>query len=134
MDFIKETRGLRNNNPGNLRHGSDWKGLSTAQTDKDFCQFTSVVYGIRALYVTLVTYTNVHNIRTVNKIIHRYAPPSDNNDTDSYVDAVCQELDVFKDEQLNWVTAELVRAIIHHENGFQPFTVAFIAGCCKGLL
>ncbi len=37
------SRGIRNNNPGNIRRGDDWLGLVQADkcTDKDFCQFTA---------------------------------------------------------------------------------------------
>lgn len=130
MSKIEETRGLRNNNPGNLKHGSDWKGLTAEQTDRDFCQFTSVVYGIRALYKTLCTYFHTHNIRSIEQIIHRYAPPSDKNNTERYINAVCNELGILRNENLDDIPAQLIRAIIHHENGFHPFTIAFIEGCC----
>ncbi|MEQ2017041.1 structural protein, partial [Photorhabdus bodei] len=37
------SRGIRNNNPGNIRWGDDWQGLIPAsqRTDKSFCQFVS---------------------------------------------------------------------------------------------
>lgn len=54
--MAKIARGERNNNPGNIRHGSKWQGLSAEQTDKDFCQFISPEYGIRAIYKLLQTY------------------------------------------------------------------------------
>lgn len=36
-------RGIRNNNPGNIRWGDDWKGLvpKEQRTDKAFCQFVA---------------------------------------------------------------------------------------------
>ena len=47
--MAKIARGERNNNPGNIRHGAKWQGLASTQTDKDFCQFISPEYGIRAI-------------------------------------------------------------------------------------
>ena len=43
------SRGLRNNNPLNIRHSADkWEGTRIVQTDKSFVQFTSMAYGYRA--------------------------------------------------------------------------------------
>lgn len=43
-------RGIRNNNPGNIRRNGDpWQGLAETQGDKEFFTFTTPVYGIRAL-------------------------------------------------------------------------------------
>ena len=44
-------RGIRNNNPLNIRRGKDqWKGLRAQQTDASFCQFESLEYGWRAAF------------------------------------------------------------------------------------
>lgn len=82
------TRGVRNNNPANIRRGSYWRGLVDKPTDKSFCQFVSMVWGVRALLVTLRTYVVKHKVRTIPKIIERWAPPSDGNDTKSYIQFV----------------------------------------------
>lgn len=43
-------RGLRNNNPGNIRLSKDkWQGLRERQEDKEFFQFVSIEWGYRAL-------------------------------------------------------------------------------------
>ena len=50
-------RGIRNNNPGNIRHGgSKWQGMSETQTDDEYIQFDDPVYGIRALAKLLKNY------------------------------------------------------------------------------
>lgn len=50
MSQIKQPRGIRNNNPGNIRRSSDpWQGLAKEQIDREFFKFKSSVYGIRAL-------------------------------------------------------------------------------------
>ena len=47
-------RGLRNNNPGNIRITKDkWQGLREKQEDKSFFQFTEMKWGYRALIRTL---------------------------------------------------------------------------------
>ena len=86
------TRGLRNNNPLNIRHSQDqWQGAATTQTDTAFVQFRSMAYGYRAAWKTLDTYNlrfrREHKPYNVRNIIARWAPPSE-NDTDAYVRAV----------------------------------------------
>ncbi len=120
-------RGIRSNNPGNLdRSDIAWQGMAADQSsDPRFVVFTSPQYGIRALAKTLLTYQNVHNLRTVRKIIGRYAPKRE-NDTDAYVNAVSMVLGVSPDAEIDVdqvaVMLPLVRAIITHENGAQPYS------------
>lgn len=89
------TRGIRNNNPANIRRGCNWKGLAKVQTDREFCQFDSMTWGVRALLVTLRTYVVKHHLHTVREIITRWAPSSDGNNTEKYIkfveDAIKQD-------------------------------------------
>lgn len=82
------TRGIRNNNPANIRRGSYWRGLVNNPTDKEFCQFISISWGVRALLITLRTYVVKHHLHTVREIITRWAPPSDGNNTEKYIEYV----------------------------------------------
>lgn len=119
MANVKPTRGERNNNPGNIRHGDNWFGLSDAQPDPAFCLFDKPEYGIRALAKIMLTYRG-KGIDTVRKIVQRWAPPSE-NDTDAYIRAVAEDMgvspDVVLDVRRRDVAYPLVNAIIHHENG-----------------
>lgn len=82
------TRGIRNCNPANIRRGCNWKGLLRQQKDREFCQFVTMTWGIRALLVTLRTYVVKHHLHTVREIITRWAPPSDGNNTEKYIEFV----------------------------------------------
>ena len=82
------TRGIRNNNPANIRRGSYWRGLVNKPTDKEFCQFVSMSWGVRALLITLRTYVVKHHLHTVREIITRWAPPTDGNNTERYIEYV----------------------------------------------
>lgn len=82
------TRGIRNNNPANIRLGCNWKGLVDISTDKRFCQFVTMAWGVRALLITLRTYVVKHKLHTIRQIIYRWAPPSDGNNTEKYVEFV----------------------------------------------
>lgn len=91
----RATRGIRNNNPLNIRKGTKWKGLRAEQTDKDFCQFESMTYGMRAGLKLLINYVSGNNsahipFNTIRKVISRWAPPSENA-TEKYIDFVSRE-------------------------------------------
>ena len=86
------TRGIRNNNPLNIRHSKDkWQGKAATQTDTDFVQFQTMAYGYRAAWKVLESYWK-HFHRTkqhynVVNIICRWAPPTE-NDTQAYIRTV----------------------------------------------
>ena len=124
------SRGIRNNNPGNLRRSKDpWQGLAESQTDEEFFIFKTSIYGIRALARTLIAYQDEHGLRTIGKIIKRWAPPHE-NDTAAYIASVSEDTEFAADKILNMHTFDdlkpLVLAIIKHENGQQPYTAAQI--------
>lgn len=87
------TRGIRNNNPANIRRGGYWRGLVNKPTDKEFCQFISMLWGVRALLITLRTYVVKHHLYTVREIITRWAPPTDGNNTEKYIEYVEKEVE-----------------------------------------
>ncbi len=62
-------RGIRNNNPGNIRKGDNWQGLAAEQTDEAFCVFRSAEYGIRALVKVLLNYEKKYGLNTVRKLL-----------------------------------------------------------------
>lgn len=117
-----ETRGMRNNNPGNIRHGSNWQGLREEQTDKSFCQFKSMEYGVRALCKVLLTYYNKYKLNTVKQIISRWAPASDGNNTAAYIRFVSSQLMVSPESRINLrdygTMKTIAHAIIVQENGY----------------
>ncbi len=121
------TRGLRNNNPGNIRlDGTNWQGMSPTQTDPSFVQFVSPEYGLRAIAVILNTYMNNYGLNTVTGIISRWAPPTE-NDTAAYIADVANQMGVDPNQPLSQAQIpSLVAAIVHHENGLQPYTTAQI--------
>lgn len=122
----KIPRGVRNNNPGNLRlnAGTKWQGTDCPQTDSAFVCFEAPKWGIRALCTVLRTYHKKHRLDTVEGLIRRWAPPVE-NDTDSYAEFVAGRLGVSVDETidvLQWDTMrKLVESIITAENGYQPY-------------
>lgn len=87
-------RGLRNNNPGNIRITKDkWQGLREEQTDGAFFQFIAPMWGYRALIRTLQNYRRRHDCQTIADFIRRWAPENENN-TSGYIKRVCKEMQV----------------------------------------
>lgn len=88
----KVPRGIRNNNPLNIRKGSKWKGERPIQGDPAFEEFETMQMGIRAgLKLIRNHITGFNGSRpkrnTIQKLISVWAPPSENN-TNSYVETV----------------------------------------------
>ena len=82
-------RGIRNNNPLNIRVGNDWQGERKPNTDGAFEQFTTMQYGYRAAFKLLKAYIEKHHCRTIRFIINRWAPPKE-NDTNAYLKRVVE--------------------------------------------
>lgn len=125
-----ETLGVRLKNPGNMERSKDpWQGLADVQEHPRFFTFKTAAFGIRAAARTLITYQDRYNLHTVRAIISRWAPPNENN-TDSYIDAVCQrtgfEADLPLDMQRYGDIEPLVTAIIAHENAGYKYPQAVI--------
>jgi hypothetical protein len=111
-------RGIRNNNPGNIRKGIKWLGRVEPGKDAAFIEFKTMPYGIRALYIDLI---NKHKsgLKTVRDIIYRYAPPSENL-TDAYVASVAKEVGIPANaifEPKASTFKKFAAAVARHENG-----------------
>ena len=114
------SRGLRNNNPGNIRHNKDvFQGEKTPSTDAAFKQFTSMAYGYRAMFVTLGTYLS-RGKNTIDKIIRSWAPPNENN-TQGYIRHVEQFSGVDRNKVLTACSGDdyirIAAAMSRIENG-----------------
>lgn len=83
----KIPRGIRNNNPLNIRVGNNWQGEVAKPSDHTFEQFKEMKYGVRAAFIILRNYINRHKLNTIPKVIQRWAPRNENN-TLAYIKAV----------------------------------------------
>lgn len=113
-------RGIRNNNPLNIRIGNKWVGEVENPTDKDFEQFTCMHYGLRAGFKLLQRYINRYHLDCITEIVSRWAPNSENN-TASYVSFVVEHsgigaLDTIKFADKQKMCA-IVAAMIRYECG-----------------
>ena len=131
MATKKLPRGLRNNNPLNIRKSD---GLWIGQTGNDgtFCVFLTMAYGYRAAFRILKSYNMGHHIYSVREIIGRWAPPSDGNNTKGYIDRVCRmsglrETDIIVADSIDAEQQEhvkqLVMAMARVENGCPAWVI-----------
>ena len=124
MSEVKLPRGLRNNNPLNIRRSGDkWQGLKVLQEDKAFFQFSEMKWGWRAAFRLLChTYYGKYKLRTIRDIITRWAPPKENN-TEAYIRRVTDRIGIGPDRELGdpqthptqWMMIGIAMAIV--ENG-----------------
>jgi len=136
---MNEPRGIRNNNPLNIRLSSDkWQGQINRKGNIDgnsslsseraggeavFCVFSSMEYGWRAAFVILCkTYYGKYKLRTIRDIVSRWAPPKENN-TEAYIRHVSDYTGIGPDRDLgdpqthptNWLLIGYAMAVM--ENG-----------------
>lgn len=114
------TRGLRNNNPGNIRQSAvKYNGEVQPSQDKSFKQFSTMAYGYRAMFVLLDAYRR-NGYKTLRQMIHRYAPPVENY-TDKYLHFVAEMAGVAPDDWVDTTNKEkmvrIVSAMSKMENG-----------------
>lgn len=123
------TRGLRNNNPGNIREGQGdrtwWQGERPTDDDAAFEEFETPEYGIRAMAVILKNYLR-QGRATIEQIISRWAPANE-NDTEAYINAVSRATGIPRTQPVSEADFPvLIAAMIKHENGIQPYSFATI--------
>lgn len=116
----KIPRGIRNNNPLNIRIGNVWLGEVDNPTDPAFEQFKTIEYGLRAGFIILRRYIRRYNKRTIQEIVSTWAPSNENN-TKAYINSVCSTMKRDADEKLRYedkpTMCALVDAMIRVECG-----------------
>lgn len=120
MSKTTTPRGIRNNNPLNIRIGNTWLGETTSPVESEFEVFIGMKYGIRAGFCILRRYIRKYRRNTIAKIIAAWAPSNENN-TKAYINTVCKltglhENDPIKYEEENVMT-KLVAAMCRVECG-----------------
>ena len=113
-------RGIRNNNPLNIRIGNTWLGEVTNPTDDEFEQFIHVRFGLRAGFILLKRYIDRYKLNTIEKIISRWAPGNENN-THLYIDHVAKRMNITPNTPLLYgdrgTMCALVYEMVYEENG-----------------
>lgn len=118
------SRGIRNNNPGNLTGDDQWQGL-VGKDDGGYLKFDTPENGLRAMAIDFRNQQDKHGLNTVSDIISKYAPPNTNN-TASYIKGVSASMGVQPDQKIDLHDPEtmhrMMDAVIRHENGGNPYS------------
>lgn len=123
MEEKQEPRGIRNNNPLNIRYVEKNKWLGRVKTKKDFHfeEFTSMFWGYRAAFLIIYKYMILYNLRTPFQICARWAPIGDNNNPSEYAKFVCDRMGCELNDELDFRDPRqmimLAAAMTEMENG-----------------
>lgn len=126
------SRGVRNNNPGNIRKSKDqWEGA--VGDDGEFVTFDSPESGARAMAKNLMSYGR-QGYDSIEKIINRYAPPSE-NDTQSYIDSIVSATGIPATQSIDLTDPDtlvtLTQAMSFHETGHRYDPSVFQQGVSR---
>ncbi|MCU4119293.1 hypothetical protein [Variovorax sp. N23] len=123
-------RGIRNNNPGNLNYAGQAGASKEGGPGGRFAVFATPEAGITAAAKNLMAYQDKYGINTIEKIIKRWAPSTE-NDTSAYISTVSKQTGIKSDQPLDLrdpkILAPLISSIIKHENGQNPYDAETIA-------
>jgi hypothetical protein len=119
-----QSRAVRNNNPGNIVDSPFARSqLGYTGSDGRFASFETPQHGESAMHNLLQNY-QTKGLNTPSSIISRWAPPSDNNNTASYIAQVSQKLGVGPNDTIDVTDPNtkkvLGRAIATVEAGMAP--------------
>lgn len=104
-------RGIRNNNPLNIRIGNTWLGERANPTDPDFEEFVTIEYGYRAAFCILRRYIRRYRKNTIAAIISTWAPASENN-TQRYIDFIVAKMGIAPDVPIDYADEEKMTQLV----------------------
>lgn len=115
-----DTVGMRNNNPLNIRKtGERWAGSVVETLVNPFVKFQSNIYGYRAAFIILHKYITQYRSCTIEAIISRWAPPTENV-VENYVKFVSAHANIPRKEPLAFTEQKrmcrLVAAMAEYES------------------
>lgn len=137
---MKLPRGLRNNNPLNIKIGNDWVG-ERENSDGVFEEFRTIEYGYRAAFILLRRYINHYKRDTIRKIVDSWAPDG-RRFQDAYMHSVSKWTAIDIDFKIDFSDKSIMCAIVQGmarvENGMDVDIKPIQAGYdmatigCKG--
>lgn len=123
---LSDTSSLHN--PGNLRSWGNTPTVAVGRIGR-FAKFNSDLEGLSAMAGNLIAYSR-RGVTNIHDIVSQWAPRSE-NDTASYIKDVTSRLGVNEGQGLNLrdpaTMQNLMSAMIHHEQGSNPYNADLIA-------
>ena len=107
----KTPRGIRNNNPLNIRIGNTWLGERKNPTDTAFEEFVSIEYGYRAAFCVLRRYIRRYRKNTITAIVSTWAPSTENN-TQRYIDFVARKLQISPSDIIDYGDKDMMVRLV----------------------
>lgn len=126
------TRGLRNNNPTNIRinAANAWKGKVSPNTDGAFEQFDTAENGLRAALILLRNY-GASGRNTLRKVIESWAPKTENR-TNEYIKYVQDATGIQPDTILTDAQrVAMIRPMVIMESGLYPYPPEVLTAAMK---
>lgn len=124
QDEKKIPRGIRNNNPLNIRRAkTPWYGETYfKKSDLAFCQFQTLELGWRAAFYLLRKKMLRYKWASIRDIITEWAPPCENH-TEKYINFVSKDMGLKPDFKFHvdndTLTFYLACSMCAYENGMQ---------------
>lgn len=125
------SRGLRNNNPGNIRLSSTRYQGEVDSSDTAFKQFKTMAHGYRAMFVLLYTYQKKYHLHTIAEMITRYAPAVENH-TQAYIEAVSEWSGVPATSHITATNGDIMVPVVAAMSRVENGTVAVMSDVEKG--
>lgn len=116
-------RGIRNNNPLNIRYvrKNNWQGRAPHKKDNAFEEFRSMAFGYRAAFMLMHKYIRLYNLHSIYDVVARWAPTSDGNNVMNYADQVGQKTSCAIFANIEWTDwrfmVKMAVAMAEVENG-----------------
>ena len=121
----KKVRGLRNNNPLNIKFSPSNNFIGQiGQDSKGFAVFSAPVYGLRAAFKVLNTYLN-KNINTIETIVKRFSE----TDQKYYIQFLSDKLGITPNTKIDYsMLPNLIHFMSKMETGiYQPMSLVLQA-------
>lgn len=103
----------RNNNPLNLKFAGQTE--STGPDDKGFAIFPTPMAGWRAAHAQIKL--DMSRGLTLKQFIFKFAPPNE-NDTNAYLQFICEKLGVYPDEYLSTISVFALAGVMAKMEGY----------------
>ena len=128
-DQTQLPRGIRNQNPCNIRHSAafEWRGEGDPDPE-GFCTFGSAVLGLRAALILFHNYQELYKLNTLEELISRWAPAIE-NDVTAYIRYVAADLAIspLSPVSVATIALPLLAAVVSYENGQNPYSLSIYA-------
>lgn len=121
-------RGLRNNNPGNIKFSSNNNWQGEMGSDGTFSQFKSMGFGLRAMIKLIRKYYYTYGLKTVPDIIGRWSATDRVAYSNFVLDFMNEQSSGFKPTTVLNISDDntfyfLLKAMVYFENGKDGITL-----------